>query len=107
MEEQKTGGEKLPAKQGLSRRNFFKASGIAAGALSLGAVTKAAPALAGEKSHSAIINFAVKEVDKPPYQMYPYADADKLKRYDESLQAFNNKELSKREFGGAFLNDFG
>lgn len=45
------------------------------------------PAMVGEKADSAIVNFAVKEVEKPPYQMYPYEGSEKLKRYHQANEA--------------------
>ncbi|AFL98536.1 reductive dehalogenase [Desulfitobacterium dehalogenans ATCC 51507] len=85
---------------GISRRNFFKASGIAAGVAALGLVTKSQPVYAGQESESAIVNFAVQEVDQSPYNLPPFANAENLKRYELGKNAFYSKELSMDKFGG-------
>lgn len=90
--------EQKPA--GISRRSFFKASGLAAGLAALSVAAKSSPALAGEPSDSGLINLAVREVGTPSYMLAPYGGADQLRRFDEGLTAFNNKRLSQEKFGG-------
>lgn len=79
----------------------MKATGVTAGVAGIAAVGSATPALAGEKSESAITNFAVKEVDRPPYMDYPFEGADKLERFgDKTVDAFIHPDLATEAFNG-------
>jgi epoxyqueuosine reductase len=104
MEDKKENGMKKVTEQqletGISRRSFFKASGIAAGIAALSLAAKSTPAYAGQEPDSPMISFAVKKIDTPPYNLPPYANGDKLERFDESKTAFNNVQLMKEKFGG-------
>lgn len=70
----------------LDRRNFLKLAGVttAIGATA-GAITMATPAAAlaaYETPASTGVNMSIKYLDTPPYNLPPYADADKLKPYN-------------------------
>lgn len=82
--------------KGISRRNFFKASGLAAGIAALGVVSKNTPVYAGEQTESPIVNLAVRQTDTPCYMKPPYAGADKLQRYDNKFVAFTHPGRIKR-----------
>ncbi|WP_258359877.1 reductive dehalogenase [Moorella sulfitireducens (nom. illeg.)] len=95
--------EEKDSRAGLSRREFFKAAGIAglaAGVAGTGSLVKAVPAYASNDAASAILDFAITETDVPPYKKKPYEGAEKLARYHEANQAFNNRDLMMQEFGG-------
>ncbi len=92
------GEEKSEKKEkGLSRRDFFKYSGATAGLAGMAAVAKSSPAYAGEKADSALVNCAVKEVDKPPYFMKPFEGAEKLKRVSQEIEPFYDPKMTKEK----------
>ena len=91
--------EEKSTKKGISRRAFLKAAGVAglaAGATGLAA----APVFAYEKTDSALVNFAVKQIDTPCYDTGIYADGSKLKRFDSARTAFNAKEFLDQYHNG-------
>ena len=56
--------------------------------LSILTLSASAPAMANEKTNSVLTDFSIREVDKPPYTMYPYEGAENLKRFNQAHEVF-------------------
>lgn len=84
----------------ISRRSFLKTAGMSAGAVGMGALIPTAEASANESSASYLINFAVNTTASPSYMKTPYADVDKLKRFDARKHAFAHPGVKEQVFNG-------
>lgn len=86
---------------GVGRREFLRkaALGTAAGVVGIGALAASNKAYAMDDG-GGLIELAVKKIDQPRYMYPPFADADKLERFDSSLTAFNHPELQGGWQGG-------
>lgn len=102
MEQRKDQQEKKSKK--ISRRSFLKTSGVAGltvgAAVAAGGVSNPKSVLAGEETGRPIVDLVVNEAEKPSYLNYPFADGEKLERFDERSTAFNNKKLCIENYDG-------
>lgn len=91
-------------KQKLSRRDFIKAAGVTAGVAGVAAASSATPALASDAKKEPILDFAIREVDRPSYMDYPFEfDDNKFQRTEHSKveEAFS-PDYSRERLDGQF-----
>lgn len=93
-------------KLNINRRNFLRAAGVTTGIGAMAAATAVAtPNIAKAEYNqptSTMTNWAITYLDEPSYNLPPYADADKLERFDSLNTAFFNMTWNMEMFGSHF-----